>query len=59
MKRKPDYRAKAIDKLTDKKGTIGAAWSNADGSISLVLDPFISLHSDVIITLFPENKQEK
>jgi hypothetical protein len=58
--RKPDYRLSAMNKDTDEKGRVGAAWKNEDGTISVVLDPFITLTSskDLILNLFPE-KQPK
>lgn len=56
--RKPHYRVRALNKQTDAKGTIGAAWSNDNGTISIRLDPFIVLDGgkDIVITLFPEAK---
>lgn len=56
--RLPNYRVAALNKRTDAKGRVGAAWSNDDGSISVVIDPFVTLHGgkDMIITLFPDNK---
>lgn len=58
MKKLPDYRIAAMNKVTDLKGRVGAAWKNNDGSISLVLDAFITLTSskDLVITMFPDNK---
>ena len=39
-RRPPDYIVKVMDKLTDaKSGRLGAAWDNADGSISIIMDP--------------------
>lgn len=59
MSRKPDYRVAAMDKRTDAKNNIGGAWKNADGSIAIVIDPFITItgSKDLLITLFP-NKPE-
>lgn len=53
--RKPDYRVKAMNKETNEKNTIGAAWLNPDRSISMVLDPFIvmSANKNLVITIFP------
>ena len=38
-----------------KSAKIGAAWTNKDGSISVVLDPFVTVTSSpsVLLTLFP------
>lgn len=54
--RKPDYWIKAMDKGTNEKRKIGAAWMNEDDhSISLTIDPFTTLRSspNLVITLFP------
>jgi len=55
MSRKPDYRVGALNKVTDAKNNIGAAWVNRDGSIAVVLDDFIVLEGsrNLLITLFP------
>lgn len=52
--RKPDYNVHAMDKGTEEKSRIGAAWGNPDGSISIKLNPFIALtsHPDLVIMLF-------
>jgi len=57
-KRKPDYRLKAMNKATDAKAEVGAAWSNPDGSISVVLNPFVKLEADpdLVLTMFPATK---
>lgn len=63
--RKPDYRLKALNKLTNNKASIGAGWKNKDGSISIDLNPFITLSSehisvtDLVITLFPIETEDK
>lgn len=56
--RKPDYRVSALNKATSVKGSVGAAWLNEDGTISIVLDPFIVLNDspNLLITLFPVTK---
>lgn len=53
--RKPDYWVKAMSKATNEKRKIGAAWNNADGSVSVDIDAFTTLHGgpDLVITLFP------
>lgn len=54
MTRKPDYWLKAMDKDTNEKGKIGAAWINRDGSISIDIDAFTVLQSkpSLVLTLF-------
>lgn len=54
-KKKPDYRLGAMNKATDEKNNVGAAWLNKDGTISVVLSPFITLQSskELVLTLFP------
>ncbi len=57
--RKPDYNVSAMNKSTEEKGRIGAAWINQDGSISITLDAFIVLPNagkDLLITLFPKTR---
>jgi len=58
MSRKPDYRVAALDKITEDKNNVGAAWKNEDGTISIVLDSFIVLYGGnrFLITLFPNTK---
>lgn len=53
--RKPDYRAKALNKNTNLKGSVGAGWLNEDKTITVVLDNFVTLKQDgdLVITLFP------
>lgn len=57
MSRKPDYRVAAMNKDTDDKSQIGAAWTNKDGSITIVLDSFVHLDGGkaLLVTLFPNN----
>jgi hypothetical protein len=56
MSKKPDYRVGCLDKQTDAKGNIGAAWINDDGTISIVIDAFVVIRGgkQTLITLFPE-----
>ncbi len=60
MSRKPDYDVAAMNKATDEKARVGAAWLNEDGSISITLSAFTKLESskDLVITLFPLKKKE-
>lgn len=58
MNKKPDYSIGALDKTRDvRQPKIGAAWKNADGSISLRIDPFVVLQGgpQLLVTLFPED----
>lgn len=59
MSRKPDYDMSAMNKETDEKARVGAAWANEDGTISVVLSPFIKLEvsKNLVITLFPVKKK--
>lgn len=59
MSRKPDYRVGALDKATDEKATVGGAWINPDGTISIVLNSFVVLNANksLLITLFPNEKE--
>lgn len=53
--RKPDYWLKAMNKTTNEKRKVGAAWDNKDGSISIDIDAFTVLHAHpgLVLTLFP------
>jgi hypothetical protein len=55
MSRKPDYWVKAMDKETNAKAKVGAAWDNPDGSVSVDLNAFVVLKAspNLVITLFP------
>lgn len=59
MPRQPDFHLKALDKDTDKTAKIGAAWQNENGTISLVLNPFVVLNAndDLLLTLFPADEK--
>ncbi|MES2367178.1 MAG: hypothetical protein V4563_14975 [Pseudomonadota bacterium] len=62
-KRKPDFRVGAMRKLEgmENKGNVGAAWLNEDGTIHVVLDPWIHLprqDGDLLITLFPVKEKK-
>lgn len=52
--RQPDYDLSFLNKDTGQKGRIGAAWSNPDGSISLTLNPMVTVPSDqnLVLKLF-------
>lgn len=53
--RKPDYRLSVKERGGENRGTVGAAWKNDDGSISIKLTPCVAITSrdDVTIVLFP------
>lgn len=61
MSRKPDYRVGALNKKTDEKSIVGAAWINPSGSISVTLNAFIRIQGgeDLLITLFPNTDKEE
>ncbi len=54
---KPTHRLKVKDKKTGIKGVVGAGWLNADGSLTIQLQPGCSLNyadmMDCPIHLFP------
>lgn len=52
--KQPDYDLVILRKSDQKKGKIGAAWKNEDGSISIVLNPLVQVTetSDLNIRLF-------
>lgn len=56
--RQPDYKVGCLDKTDNRKGNVGAAWLNEDGTISMVFDPFVVIQGgrDRLITLFPNQK---
>lgn len=58
--RSPDYNVHAMDKRTDEKARVGAAWSNADGSVSIRLNPFVVLTStsNLVLTLFVNDRKK-
>ena len=53
--RSPDYKVGCLNKVTNEKGNIGAAWINTDGTINIVLNNLVVLPAskDLVITLFP------
>lgn len=55
----PNFHVHAMDKSIDTwKSRIGAAWMKPDGSISISLNPFVSLRAspNLMITLFPNRE---
>jgi hypothetical protein len=61
--RKPDFWLKAMNKQYNEKSKVGAGWKNADGSISIDLNPFVVLSApittDLVLTLFPIDRSYK
>lgn len=59
--RKPDYKIHALNKITEAKGEIGAAWANPDGTITLVFNAFVAVpvSGDVVITMFKNVPKEE
>lgn len=59
--RQPDYTVNCLNKQNEAKGKIGAAWTNEDGSIRIVLDPFVVLPPShlAVITLFKTGNYQK
>lgn len=57
-KKLPDYQMTFLNKKTEEKGAIGAGWDNADGSITLKLNPLVVLAAspDVTIRLWPNDR---
>lgn len=52
--RMPDWELRYLNKDTDEKGQVGAAWTNDDGSIRIKLNPRVVLEAgpDCVLTLF-------
>ncbi len=62
MTGKPDYRIRALNKVTDAQGDIGVAWKNeGEKYISLVFNPFVTVPvgPDYVITMFPIETKDK
>ncbi len=57
--RRPDFNLSALDKTTEVRGKVGAAWKNDDGTISIRLDPFVVLSgsSNLELRLFVNDGQ--
>lgn len=43
MNKRPDFILKAVNKNTEKRTRVGAAWVNPNRSISVKIDPFVVL----------------
>lgn len=62
--RLPDYRVKALNRENEISSSVGAAWKNEDGSISIQLDHFVVLKGrghggDLVLTLFLRDKDKQ
>ncbi len=53
--RSPDYQLKARDKHSKAQTVVGRGWSNEDGSLSIQLNPCVTLswRDEIFITAFP------
>lgn len=53
--RKPAFKLSVMRRDNGKHGVVGAAWREDDGSISIMLNPCVTLSgdADVFIKLFP------
>jgi hypothetical protein len=53
--RPPDFRLRAFNKQTEKGHNVGAGWMSEDGTVTIVLDPFVVLRTkkDYSFHLFP------
>lgn len=58
--RTPDYDLVVMNKTTQQKGKVGAAWKNNDGRIGIVLNPCVVLSADpnLVIALFVKHSYE-
>lgn len=56
--RLPEYKLKALDKVTSQKSEVGAGWLNPDGSISIKLNLCVCLwqQANLVLTLFPNDR---
>lgn len=57
----PDYRLGVLNKDTEERASnLGAGWLNDDGSISLVINPYVVLPTgkQYVMTLFPEKPKK-
>ena len=60
MSRQPDWRLKVFNKVTEARtATAGVAWNNPNGTISLTLNPAVTLtdNPDLSFILFPYEYQ--
>ena len=57
--RTPDWELRCLNRNTEERGQIGAAWTNDDGSIRIKLNPCVTVPSDpmLLLTLFKWDSQ--
>jgi hypothetical protein len=55
--RTPDWEFRYLNKDTEERGQVGAAWTNDDGSIRVKLNPCVVLRggAEYVFTLFKWN----
>lgn len=58
---KPDWTISVLSKSDGRRGDIGAAWNNADGSISIRFNPCVTVTDspDLVMRLFPYRTREE
>lgn len=61
--RRPDFRVLATTRpgvIPKRAGVIGAGWQNQNGTVSIKLEPFVTISGadDLIITVFPKDREE-
>lgn len=60
---RPSHQLKVYDKENGYRTTVGAGWANPNGSITIKLNPAVTLlYKDCLgltITLFPEKEKEE
>lgn len=59
MGRQPDYNVWAVNKATEKSADIGAAWIDEDRSISVKINPFVSIPAggELTIKMYPTDEE--
>jgi len=56
----PTHILSAFNKSNQSRGRIGAGWLQPDGSISISLNPCVTIaqHEDIVIKLFPAKDED-
>lgn len=59
--RKPDFDLCYLNKTSEERARIGAAWMNENGSIRIVINPLVVIPpgSDTVLTLFPKKSKQQ
>ena len=59
--RMPDFQLHALNKATEARSQVGAAWQEDDGRISIKLNQFVTLEAspDLVLSLFPVSDQDR